>query len=256
MLKDIIARGDTAITRGTTYDNRAHLAPAFFAEVIRRYEGTRLGRQEIDAQMLEDLQGALWTRAMLEKAVMPRGEELPKLVRVVVGVDPSGTRGGDGRDSVGIVVAAKGADGLCYVLDDFTCSLSPAGWGARVSEAAARHGADCVVAEQNFGGAMVESVLRAANIAARIKMVTASRGKVVRAEPIASLYEQGRVRHARSFGPVEDQLAQFTTSGYAGSTSPDRADSAIWALTELIPANIGMSGWFDLAREAGFPVPE
>ena len=255
-LKAIMARNDSALTRGTTYDNRANLAPAFFAEVIRRYEGTRFGRQEIEAQLLEDVPGALWSRATLESAVMAPGSALPQLTRVVIGVDPSGTRGGDDRDSVGIVAAARGSDGLFYVLGDYTCALSPAGWGRRVAEAASLHSADCVVAEQNFGGAMVESVLQAANVEARVKMVTASRGKAVRAEPIAALYEQGRVRHAKGFAALEDQLAAFTTNGYAGNKSPDSADALIWALTELIPKRIGMSGWFDLAREAGFHIPE
>jgi phage terminase large subunit-like protein len=244
LIKDILARSDTAVTRATTYDNRAHLAPAFFAEIVRRYEGSRLGRQEVNAEMIEDLPGALWTRTILD-ASRNAGEDAPSaLQRVVIGVDPSGTRGGDGRDCVGIVAAGKAADGIAVVLADYTCSLSPAAWGRRVAEAAETHAADCVVAEANFGGAMVESVLRTAGVTTRVKMVTASRGKIVRAEPIAALYEQGRVRHARPFPELEDQLCSFTTEGYAGNGSPDRADALIWALTELMLGT--ESGWHEL----------
>jgi phage terminase large subunit-like protein len=251
-LKAIMARGDTVVTRGTSYDNRANLAPTFFAEIIRRYEGTRFGRQEIDAQLLEDVVGALWTRRILDAARLPYGAVAPEMARVVIGVDPSGTRGGDERDSVGIVAAGKGMDGVGYILADFTCSLSPAGWGRRIAEAASTHQADCIVAEANFGGAMVESVVTTANPGTRIKMVTASRGKMVRAEPIAALYEQKRVRHAGTFAALEDQLVAFTTDGYIGNGSPDRADAMIWALTELMLQDNGMAPWFAMARSAGF----
>jgi len=248
-LKSIIARSDTVVTRGTTYDNRHNLAPAFFTEVIRRYEGTRFGRQEINAELLEDVPGALWTRTLLDAARLKTGESPPDLVRVVVGVDPSGTRGGDDRDRVGIVAAGKGVDGHAYVLADYTCSLSPNGWGRRVAEAVERHAADCVVAEQNFGGAMVESVLAAAGVSARVKMVTASRGKIVRAEPIAALYEQGRVRHALNLAALEDQFCAFTTEGYVGQNSPDAADAAIWALTELMLPSGGEHAWLEFAEQ-------
>jgi phage terminase large subunit-like protein len=252
-LKAIIARSDTVMTRGTTYDNRANLAAAVFAEIIRRYEGTRFGRQELNAELLEDVQGALWTRAMLDAVRLAEGTTAPQMARVVVGVDPSGTRGADDeRASIGIVAAGKGIDGLGYVLADFTCALSPAGWGRRVAEAVSSHGADCVVAEQNFGGAMVESVLAAAKVGARVKMVTASRGKVVRAEPIAALYEKQRVRHTAPFAALEDQLVAFTTEGYVGEGSPDRADAMVWALTELMLHQDPMEPFFAQARAKGF----
>jgi len=251
-LKTIIARSDTVVTRGTSYDNRANLAPAYFAHIIRRYEGTRFGRQEINAELLDDVQGALWTRAMLDQARLGESAAAPQMVRVVVGVDPSGTRGEDDRASIGIVAAGKGDDGLGYVLADFTCALSPAGWGRRVAEAASAHRADCVVAEGNFGGAMVESVLATANTSARVRMVTASRGKIVRAEPIAALYEQNRVRHAGVFGALEDQLVAFTTEGYVGEGSPDRADAMIWALTKLMLHQDPMEPLFAQSRKHGF----
>lgn len=250
LLREIMARGDTAITRGTTHANRPNLAPSFFKDVIRRYEGTRLGRQELAAEILDDVPGALWTRAMIDTALQPPHLPVPDSQRVVVGVDPSGTKGDDGNDSVGIVVAAKGADGLGYVLADLTASLSPAQWGRRVAEAAEKYRADCVVAEANFGGAMVESVLRAGGVTTRVKMVHASRGKAVRAEPIAALYEQRRVRHVSAFAELEDQLCCFTTDGYACEGSPDRADALVWALTELfIAPNPLDDGWVVYAEQ-------
>ena len=251
-LKAIIARSDTVMTHGTSHDNRTNLAPAFFAEIIRRYEGTRFGRQELRAELIDDVAGALWTRAMLDAARLAEGQAPPRMTRVVVGVDPSGTRGNDDRACVGIVAAGKGVDGQGYVLADFTCALSPAGWGRRIAEAVSAHRADCVVAEANFGGAMVESVLAAANVGCRVKMVTASRGKIVRAEPIAAFYEQKRVRHIGVFSALEDQLAAFTTDGYVGDGSPDRADAMIWALTELMLQENPMEPWFAQARAAGY----
>jgi phage terminase large subunit-like protein len=249
VLKSLMQRSDSVITRSTSYDNRDNLAPAFFAHVISRYEGTRFGRQEIDAEILDEIQGALWTRAMIDDALVAHSVPVPKMVRVVVGVDPSGTRGQDGRDSVGIVVAGKAIDGRCYVMDDWTCSLSPAGWGRRVAEAVALHKADCVVAEENFGGAMVESVLLAAQVGTRIKMVHASHGKIARAELISALYEQRRVGHAGAFTQLEDQFCALTPDGYLGKGSPDRADAAIWALTELMLSGGSEDGWLNLAAE-------
>jgi phage terminase large subunit-like protein len=248
-LKAILARSDTVVTRGSTHDNRDNLAPAFFKDVIRRYEGTRFGRQEINAEFLDDVPGALWTRGMLDAAQLAPDAKLPDMARVVIAVDPSGARGNDERDSIGIVAAGRGVDGLGYVLGDWTCALSPAGWGRRVAEAAARFRADRIIAEENFGGAMVERVIRAAGTNAPIKLVRASQRKVVRAEPVAALYEQLRVKHAGSFPELEDQLAAFTTDGYVGDRSPDRADAAIWALIELMLSPGDAAGWIDYARE-------
>jgi phage terminase large subunit-like protein len=248
-LKSIMARSDTVITRGSTHDNRDNLAPAFFKDVIRRYEGTRFGRQEINAELLDDVPGALWTRAMLDAALVPADAKLPEMSRVVVAVDPSGARGDDDRDSIGIVAAGRGIDGLGYILGDWTCSLSPSGWGRRVAEAAARFNADRIIAEENFGGAMVERVICAAGTTVHVKLVRAAQRKIVRAEPVAALYEQRRVRHAGSFPELEDQLTAFTTNGYVGDASPDRADAAIWALIELMLSPADAAGWLDYARE-------
>lgn len=230
VLRQIMTANDTVITRGSTFDNAANLPAAFLERVRERYEGTRLGRQELFAEVLDDVPGALWTRDLIK--ISPPPEELQ---RVVVGVDPSGSGDDedDGADAVGIIVAAKDIRGHYHVLEDATCSLGPSRWAARVVEMYRKHKADRIVAEKNFGGAMVEAVIRTADKRVPIDMVTASRGKVVRAEPIAALYEQGRVNHAPGLDELEDQMLTMTASGYVGEGSPDRLDAMVWALTEL-----------------------
>jgi len=235
LLKELIAREgrDVIVRRGSTYENAANLAGPFLDAIKARYEGTRLGRQELNAELLEDVQGALWTRDMLEKARFTNN--IPDLKRVVVAIDPSGTGGqDDGGDAVGIVVAGVGRDGLGYILSDRTIKASPAVWGARAVAAYQEFRADRIVAERNFGGAMVQHVIRTVNPSVPYREVTASRGKIQRAEPIAALYEQGRVRHVGNFTELEDQLAAMTGEGYLGEGSPDRADALVWALTELM----------------------
>lgn len=233
LLRQIMAASTSVVTRGSTYSNRANLAPSFLDKIVTRYEGTRLGRQELEGELLEDFAGALWTRAMIDQA--KAGTRLPDMQRVVVAIDPSGTAGEeDDGDSVGIVVAGKGVDGNAYVLADRTCKLSPAAWSKRAVHAAAEFGADRIVAERNYGGAMVEAVIRTAGASVPYKEVTATRGKVVRAEPIAALYEQGRVKHVAGLEAMEDQMCAFSSEGYMGEGSPDRADALVWALTELM----------------------
>lgn len=232
VLKEIIEAKTTTITRGSTFDNRANLAPSFIQQVLDKYEGTRLGRQELNAEVLDDFPGALWTRAMIDA---DRVRKAPELRRVVVAVDPSGTKGqSDDGDSIGIVVAGKGIDGRCYVLADRTCKLSPDGWGRRAVDAYHEFKADRLIAERNFGGAMVEHVIRTIDPKVAYKEVTASRGKIARAEPVHALYEQGKVSHVGSFPQMEDQLCMMTPDGYAGEDSPDRADAMVWAVTELM----------------------
>lgn len=232
VLRELIANPTTVITRGKTMDNAANLAPSFMKAVIDRYAGTRLGRQELDAEMLDDVPGALWTREMLDSH---RVNAEPHCRRIVVAVDPSGTAGGDeGGDDIGIVIAGLGFDGRAYVLADWSCNLSPDGWGRRVREAYAHYKADRIVAERNFGGAMVEAVIQAVDKKLPVTLVTASRGKTARAEPIAALYEQGRVSHVGGFAALEDQMCSMTPSGYMGDNSPDRADALVWALSELM----------------------
>lgn len=231
-LRQIMAMPSTIVTRGKTLDNAANLAPSFIAQMRERYEGTRLGRQELDAEILDDVPGALWTRAMVEAS---RAKTAPDMVRIVVAVDPSGTSGADDDgDSIGIVVAGKGSDGLCYVLADRTCKLSPSGWGNRAVHAYHEFKADRIVAERNFGGAMVEAVIRSVDPRVSYGEVTASRGKIVRAEPVAALYEQNRVKHVGSMTDLEDQMCQMTGDGFLGDGSPDRVDALVWAITELM----------------------
>lgn len=224
----------TVLTRGSTLDNALNLSSAFLDDVTARYAGTRLGRQELEAEILDDVPGALFTRAMMDAASLQHGG-LPDMARVVVAIDPSGTRGGaDGGDDIGIVVAGKGVDGRGYILADRTCKLSPAAWGARACQAYHEFGADRIVAERNFGGAMVEAVIRSADPSVAYKEVTASRGKAVRAEPVAALYEQGRVSHVAGLAALEDQMCQMAGDGFLGEGSPDRLDAAVWALTDLM----------------------
>ncbi|MGJ0397424.1 MAG: DNA-packaging protein [Methylocystis sp.] len=232
VLKDLIVNPATVVTGGSTYANRANLAEGFFAQIIRRYEGTRLGRQELLAEILDDVPGALWTRAMFDKH---RIRAAPELRRVVVAIDPSGASGDDdASNSIGIIGAGLGIDGRGYVLTDRTCSLSPAGWGRRAVDAYHEFKADRIVAEQNFGGAMVEHVIKTTDPKASFRAVVASRGKVVRAEPVAALYEQGRISHVGAFSDLEDQACQMTESGFVGDGSPDRVDALVWAITDLM----------------------
>jgi len=223
---------DIVITRGATTENEGNLPERFLHAISSEFAGTQLERQEIGGELIEDIEGALWTRSMLE--VARETSPAPALMRVVVAVDPPASATGD---ECGIIVAGLGDDGIARVLAD--CSISdaaPAQWAQRVADAAREWDADRVVAEANQGGAMVESVLRAADRALPVKLVHARRGKVARAEPVAALYSAGRVRHAGMFAQLEDQLCGLLAGGaYAGpGRSPDRADAAVWALTELL----------------------
>jgi len=247
VLQEIEAFDDTIAVIMSSYENRLNLDPTYYSQVIARYEGTRLGRQEIHAEYLLDVPNAMWTQALLDTCRLKPGESVPEMQRVVIGVDPSGTKGKysdadtsrqmDVRptegDEVGIVAVGLGIDNVVYVLGDYSCNLGPAGWGKRVAYAYRQHSADRVVAEKNYGGAMVEFTIRTVDEDIAYKDVTASRGKEVRAEPIAALYEQGRVKHAESFPELEDQMLAMTTKGFVGEKSPDRLDAGVWAITEL-----------------------
>lgn len=232
VLKEIIADPTTVVTRGSTFDNAGNLAASFLQRVQKKYGGTRLGRQELSAEILDDLPGALWTRDMLDRN---RKAIVPEMRRIVVAVDPSGTGGAsDDGDSIGIVVAGLGIDGRGYIIADRTCKLSPDGWGKRAVAAFHEFEADRIVAERNFGGAMVEHVIRTVDKSVSYKEVTASRGKVARAEPVAALYEQDRVSHIGGLPELEDQMCLFGPDGFIGEGSPDRADALVWAITELM----------------------
>lgn len=184
----------------------------------------------------DDSENALWNSEMLDKSRV-NGDSLPKMVRVVVAVDPSGAGDTDneGNDPIGIGVAGLGADGLGYCLEDLTIKAGPAKWGKVAASAYGRHKADRVIAEQNFGGAMVEHVVKTADPNISYKSVTASRGKAVRAEPISALHETGKIKMVGNFDDLEDELMSFTTTGYIGEKSPNRADWFVWAFTELFP---------------------
>lgn len=238
LIRRLIAQGGVVVTRGATRDNRAHLPPAFLAAMERDYGGTVLGRQELEGELIEEPEGALWTRALIERCRVRRDALAQPggvaLNRVVVAVDPPASSTGD---ACGIVAAGLGADGRAYVIEDGTVAgVSPEGWAARVVALAMRHGADRIVAEANNGGEMVGSVLRAAQADLPLRLVHASRGKAARAEPVAALYERGRVAHAGAFPEMEDQMcAMLIGGGYCGpGRSPDRADALVWALSELM----------------------
>lgn len=233
VLREIIKDRRTIVTRGSTFDNAGNLAPTFLQAVRDKYEGTRLGRQELNAELLDDVPGALWTRDMIDAA--RKDVRLPEMQRVVVSIDPSGTAGDqDDGDSIGIIVAGKGVDGLGYILADRTCKLSPDGWGRRAVAAYHEFKADRIIAERNYGGAMVEHVIKTVDRTVPYQEVVASRGKVVRAEPVAALYEQGKVKHTAELELLEDQMCAMTGDGFLGDGSPDRVDAAVWALTELL----------------------
>jgi phage terminase large subunit-like protein len=231
LLKRLLAQPDVAVTRGTTADNKDNLPPGFLRSVQARFGRSLLARQELEGELIEEIEGALWNRALIEDCREEGARSEAR--RVVIGVDPSASPGGD---ECGIVVCAIGADGIARVLADCSRRASPEGWAQAVAGAARAWGADRVVAESNQGGAMVASVLRAAEIALPVKLVRAWNGKAARAEPVAALYEAGRVRHAGQFPQLEDQLCGLMAGGdYEGpGRSPDRADAMVWAMTELM----------------------
>ncbi len=236
VLKAILKNPSTVLTQAPTEANRAYLAASFLEEVRARYAGTRKGRQELDGVLLEDAEGALWTTAMLEAA---RVEAAGRMSRIVVAVDPPVT-GHKGSDECGIVVVGAMTEGppsdwRAWVLEDASvAAASPDAWARAAVAAMERHGADRLVAEVNQGGALVESVVRQVDPTVPYRAVHATRGKVVRAEPVAALYEQGRVHHLRGLAVLEDQMCRVTARGYEGRGSPDRVDALVWALTELI----------------------
>ena len=228
------ADGSVTVTRGRTSDNAAHLARTFVAAMNEAYGGTLTGRQELDGELIDEIEGALWSRALIERCRVGAAPE--GLARVVIGVDPPAGAGA-ASDACGIVAVALAEDARCYVLGDASVrGASPEGWARAVAAAAARWNADRVVAEANNGGAMVESVLRAADRVLPLTLVHATQGKVARAEPVAALYETGRALHVGVFPELEDEMAGLILGGgYEGpGRSPDRADALVWAMTELM----------------------
>lgn len=233
LLRELLGDPNTVISRAATFANTANLAPQFFKRVIARYEGTRLGRQELLGELIDDNPDALWRRADIERA---RVVKAPDLSRIVIAVDPPATSHAQ-SDACGIIAAGIGHDGHGYVLADHSVQgVSPQAWAARAIEAMRRHSADRLVVEVNHGGDMVEAVIRQVDQNTPIRTVRASRGKAARAEPVSALYEQGRVHHVGVLAQLEDEMAEFTASFDArrAGWSPDRADALVWALTDLM----------------------
>lgn len=233
LIKAIVAgqEGRVHITRGSTMDNRTNLAGSFLDRIQARYAGTRLGRQELNAEILGDLPGALWSMATLDTY---RLREAPQLRRIVVSVDPAVTNT-EASDEHGIIVAGLTDDQRGIVLEDASISGSPTEWARRAVSLYRSWQADGIVVEVNQGGDMVAHTIRTIDPTVKIIEVRASRGKHVRAEPIAALYEQGKIAHVGSFAVLENQMTQMTTSGYDGDGSPDRVDALVWAMSTLFP---------------------
>ncbi|MDF7777400.1 terminase family protein [Sphingomonas sp. AOB5] len=230
LMRKVIRMRGLIETQGRTAEN-PHLPRSFVEAMTDEYAGTRLGRQELDGELIEDVEGALWTRETIERC---RVDEAPGLVRVVIGVDPPVSVGGD---ACGIVAVGLGRDGTGYVIEDASVQgATPERWAQAVAACAARHGADRVIAEKNQGGDMVASTLKAADAGLPVTLVSASRGKSARAEPVSLLYEAGKVRHAGAWPGLEDELCGLVIGGgYDGpGRSPDRADALVWAVTALM----------------------
>jgi len=230
IIRELLANPSTVITRGSSYDNRGWLSSAFFESVIKRYEGTRLGRQEINAELLDDTPGALWTLRMIDAHRIRFADiQSDKIVRIVIAIDPA-VSAEEGSDETGIIVAALVKSGHVLIIEDLSCKESPLGWARIIAEAYFRHKADRVVAEVNNGGDLVEANLRAAAPNVAFRKIWASRGKLVRAEPVATLYERGMVHHVGPFQKLEDQLCSYVPGV---KKSPDRMDALVFAVTEL-----------------------
>lgn len=242
-LRDLIAEPTTVVTRGKTSEAYG-LPPERVAALYARYGGTTGGRQELDAELVDDVDEALWRRALIPHGpppfIYPRGVQTPDYARVVVAVDPAVTSNVN-SDETGIVIAALGNDGRGYVLDDRSLRASPAEWARRAVSAYRESGADRIVAEANNGGDLVSTVITAVDDKVPVTLVHAARGKRTRAEPIAALYEQGRVTHVNPLPELEDQMCSYT--GAPGEDSPDRMDALAWALSELFGVKVETDMW-------------
>ncbi len=230
LIRDLIIHPATRVTRGSTYANKDHLAANFLATIARKYEGTRLGRQELHAELLEQADGALWSRAGLEAAHIALSD-LVEPKRTVVAIDPAVTTG-KSSDETGIIVAQLGIDGRAYILRDASGHFTADEWARRAVRLYREYSADRIVGETNNGGDLIEILLRTVDPNIPYKGVTAAKGKQVRAEPVAALYEQNRVRHVPGLGALEDQMCNWEPGSAEGS--PDRVDALVWAVTELM----------------------
>ena len=230
LIKRLVKDGRTAVTHAPTIVNARNLAPAFFDAVISRYHGTRLGRQELNGEIIEERADAMWSRALIERC---RAEAAPPLCRIVVAVDPPASSKA-GADACGLVAAGVAEDGTLYVIADETqAGLTPAGWSRRAVALWRRLEADALVVEVNQGGEMVKAVIGEADANVPVISVRAKKGKWLRAEPVAALFEQGRVKLAGSFPALEDEMCDFGLDGLSSGRSPDRLDAMVWAVTAL-----------------------
>ena len=232
LIRDLIANPQCITTHGSTFENKANVAKAWLEQIVQKYEGSALGRQELYAEMLDEMPGALWNRSTLEASRVPLQPD--SLQRIVVAVDPAATSKA-GSDDTGIVVAGLDSNGHAYVLEDATCHLSPNQWARKVVECYKRYKADRIVAEVNQGGEMVEATLRTVDRNVSYLGIHASRSKATRAEPVASLYEQGKIHHVGTFPDLEDELCGWVPN--SNMASPNRLDALVWALTELMLKN-------------------
>ncbi len=231
LMRGILSDSHTHITNGTTYDNKANLAKTFFDFVIKKYEGTTIGRQELNAEMLEDAEGALWTNRKIDQN---RVTKLPKLKRIVIPIDPAATSKKD-SDETGIVPVGIDFDGIGYVLDDLSGIYTPNQWANKAIDSYNLLEADLIIGEANNGGDMIEAIIRNIDKSISYRKVWASRSKQTRAEPIASLYEQNRVKHFGNLALLETEMT--TWDAMEGTKSPNRIDSLVWGLTELMLNN-------------------
>jgi phage terminase large subunit-like protein len=239
LVKELHKRTDTHVTSGSTFENSSNLAEASLKQLKEKYEGTRLGRQELYAEVLEDVEGSLWSRDMIESSMVRYNEKLPDFKRVIVAVDPAVTANKN-SDETGIVVCASDYKGKFYILNDLSGKYTPDAWAKKTVEAYESYKADKVIAEVNNGGDLVQKVVKTIDPNVSYKAVRATRGKFVRAEPIAALYEQKRVKHAERFNNLEDQLCSYNPE--ITSQSPDRLDALVWGLTEL-SSRSGIASW-------------
>jgi len=228
LIKEMVKDPDNYVTTGNTFENRENLSQVFFKKVVSKYEGTRLGKQELYAEILEDMEGALWTQELIEKAHVSKA---PDLLRIVVAIDPAVTSDPD-SDETGIVTAGIGTDDHCYILDDLTGIYTPTEWARRAIGAYTTRKADRIIGEANNGGDLIEQVLRTLNSDVSYSKVWASRGKVTRAEPVVALYEQHRIKHVGSLPELEAEMT--TWAAKEGEKSPNRVDALVWAVTELM----------------------
>ena len=236
MLRELFRRqnDDVLLTHGRTVDNQENLSPHVMRQLEERYAGTRLGRQELDAELLEDTEGALWNRAQVDKL---RVDVAPELRRIIVAIDPAMSSNAH-SDETGIVAAGRGVDGLLYVLSDWSGRYTPDAWAERALMLYTDMRAQMIVAEVNAGGDLVEKILRQKAPHVLFKPVRALRNKVDRALPVAALYEQGKVKHVGALAALEDQMCRFSAQGLLEG-SPDRVDALVWAVTELSESGRG-----------------